>query len=136
MVLNTDLRKCAACILPLGIDQMQDQHLPGPYVVQVSALLDRFACLNYSFTVTCHVLFFIYSMQVLEVKNIGEALETRNKESAKRCLRLTLTDGQQTVVGWEYRPPLRGLDFCPPAHPPIGLKVGYASLSGKSAHNM
>lgn len=72
------------------------------------------------------------SMQVLEVKNIGEALETRNKESAKRCLRLTLTDGQQTVVGWEYRPPLRGLGFCPPDHPPIGLKVGHASLSESS----
>jgi hypothetical protein len=58
-------------------------------------------------------------LQVLEAKNIGEALETRNKESAKRCLRLALTDGQQTVVGWEYRTPIRGLDVCPP----VGLKV-------------
>lgn len=60
--------------------------------------------------------------------NIGEAKETRDKQTAKRCLRLLLTDGQQSVKAFEYRmlPDLR-------IETPVGTKVSRSGVSDASS---
>ena len=69
--------------------------------------------------VVCSEFFFVY--QVDEISDIGSPLRERYQEhtaSLSRCLKLSLTDGVQRVVGIEYRPipMLRCLS-------PAGLKV-------------
>lgn len=71
-----------------------------------------------SFVVVCSELF-VY--QVDEISDIGSPLRERYQEhtaSLSRCLKLSLTDGVQRVIGIEYRPipMLRCLS-------PAGLKV-------------
>jgi len=60
--------------LPPNVNQLHDEFLKGPFLLQID-----------------------------ELTNIGEALETRFGESARRCLKLRLTDGYQSLFGFEYR---------------------------------
>ncbi|KAE9601376.1 putative RecQ mediated genome instability protein [Lupinus albus] len=90
--LFADMNFCGSGILPPTVDSMHLALLPGPYVLQVD-----------------------------EIVNITCPLRGRYNQAppgAKRCLKLSMTDGIQRVFGMEYRP-IQALEGCAPA----GLKV-------------
>ncbi|CAL0330082.1 unnamed protein product [Lupinus luteus] len=90
--LFADMNFCGSGILPPSVDSMHLAQLPGPYVLQVD-----------------------------EIVNITCPLRGRYNQAppgAKRCLKLSMTDGIQRVFGMEYRP-IQALEVCAPA----GLKV-------------
>ncbi|OIW17778.1 hypothetical protein TanjilG_06463 [Lupinus angustifolius] len=90
--LFADMNFSGSGVLPPSVDSMHRAQLPGPYVLQVD-----------------------------EIVNITCPLRGRYNQAppgAKRCLKLSMTDGIQRVFGMEYRP-IQALEVCAPA----GLKV-------------
>jgi len=78
--------------LPRGFGQIQNQKVEGPYLLELT-----------------------------EVLNISmAAFEDQNKDvnAARRCLRLTLTDGIQTIRGFEYKGRISGVTV----QTPVGSK--------------
>ncbi len=72
--LHSDQKESGVPILPPDMDFLHDEILKGPFV-----------------------------LQIVEFRNIGEAMEKRGDETASRCLRFTLTDGTALVQAFEYR---------------------------------
>ncbi|XP_047324909.1 recQ-mediated genome instability protein 1 [Impatiens glandulifera] len=90
--LFSDMKFSGSGILPENVGSMHLVDLEGPFVLQVD-----------------------------EIVNISIALKTRYQNAnpgAKRCLKLSITDGVRSVVGMEYRP-IKDLQVFSPS----GMKV-------------
>ncbi|CAI9757335.1 unnamed protein product [Fraxinus pennsylvanica] len=86
--LYSDMNYCGAGVLPPLHVWNVNQHLKGPFVLQVD-----------------------------EIVNISSHLRGRYQNAApgmKRCLKLSITDGVQRVFGMEYRP-IKDLEVLTPA---------------------
>mmetsp|Transcript_28902 Transcript_28902/g.44708 ORF Transcript_28902/g.44708 Transcript_28902/m.44708 type:complete len:197 (-) Transcript_28902:1677-2267(-) len=73
-LLFSDLSEIGLPCLPPNVSQLHAEFLKGPFFLQID-----------------------------EILNIGEANETRDQESNKRCLKVKMSDGTQSFYGFEYR---------------------------------
>ncbi|CAI8619348.1 unnamed protein product [Vicia faba] len=95
--LFSDLNFCGSGVLPPNVESMHLDVLPGPYVLQVD-----------------------------EILNISCPLKSRYQQAPpglKRCLKLSMTDGNQRVFGMEYRP-IKALEVCASS----GFKVAISNV--------
>ncbi|GAB2269674.1 recQ-mediated genome instability protein 1 [Dionaea muscipula] len=96
--LFSDMNLIGAGVLPDNVDSLHLVDLPGPFVLQVD-----------------------------EIVNVGSSLRQRYQDAPaglKRCLKLSMTDGVQRVIGMEYRP-INDLEVLAPA----GFKVVLRNVS-------
>ncbi|XP_076891778.1 recQ-mediated genome instability protein 1-like [Bidens hawaiensis] len=96
--LDSDMNCCGAGVLPSNVDQLNSVDLIGPFVLQVD-----------------------------EIENVSQPCQDRYKEASPgfdRCLKLSMTDGVQRVVGLEFQP-IKDLKVFSPA----GLKVAVSNVN-------
>ncbi|KAL5997164.1 recQ-mediated genome instability protein 1 [Asimina triloba] len=127
--LVSDMNACGRGVLPENVRSMHAVDLEGPFVLQgfstVDAVMDYGLAPREKFSDGMHVELESWmsrpNLEVDEVANIGLPLPDRYHDApagAKRCLKLSMTDGAQQVFGMEYRP-IHSLEVLAPS----GFKI-------------